>query len=152
MINLWPKWFIAQVEKESLMWPAKPWIRWAFMRLPVRFEQIGGQKDEHFGDIKASFIMYATDITAQDFKMPDDFGVTHLNFKSRWGILRLFPFCLTVWWWWRMKKYDITGHGIPGSEFGPFLRIGKGRWVAGASKPFAPVYDKPTFYFGFHGD
>lgn len=51
-------------------------------------------------------------------------GVTHLQYKSRYGKLSASPECFHHWAWLRMKKFDAQGNPIPGSELGLYIRKG----------------------------
>jgi len=76
------------------------------------------------------------------------FAITHLQKKSRFGFLLMWPFCFHVWFTFKFQEY-IHDIWSPGTEKVFYWRIGLWRWDAGDSKFIGPG----TWYGpGFHWD
>lgn len=129
----WPKFIVDWVEKNSKTWSPVPIVKWGYVSGPtMRWEKQGG------GDTFLALFSnrWLKNVSAKDAGLGPDWGPTHLQKQSKWGILRVSPFCLHVWYQFR-EQLD----GQPGTELCLYWRFGKARWDAGDGK-----YIKPTWY------
>ena len=147
----WPEFIEAWVERDSRNWAPVPRIKWGYVRGPsVRWEKAGAQPGtDKF--LTAFANKWIRNVGAAEAGLPADYGITHLQKQSRFGILRVAPFCFYVWFQIRPQKEKKLDDGtivtVPGSELCPTFRIGKGRWDAGAKS-----YIRPTLQAGLHWD
>lgn len=106
----------------------------------LRVEKLGGDEEKYFRSYSNKLL---SNISAQDLGLStEEWGITHLQWQSKFGFLYLYPAHFCFWWYWKPKI-----SGVPGSEYGLFFSIGKGRWDAGMQK-----YIIPRFYLGMHND
>lgn len=84
----------------------------------------------------------------QPVMTPCPFGVTHLQKRSRFGFLLMWPFCLHVWWMWRPQARPDAGSGwLPGTERGIYARTPGYRWEGSTG-----TYIRTKGYVGPHWD
>lgn len=116
--------------KEVINWRKLPFCLLGSIYGPVRFETYGGI-DKYDGKDRMFF-----------FKEPqDEYALTHLQKKSQFGFLLMWPLCFYFW-----LTIKFQEDGKPGSEIVLNGRAGA-RWEAGRS-----LYIWPSFYIGFHLD
>lgn len=83
----------------------------------------------------------------------DEWAVTHLQKKSKFGFLITWPFCLHFYYTFKFQERKIGNDGVtelwvPRTEQVLYWRFGKWRWDAGDSKFIGPW----TWYLGLRWD
>lgn len=123
-----------------------PTCLFGFMQGPIRVESL--DSSEMFVNSKFQVFINQKPINWYG----RTYAITHLQKKSHFGFLVMWPFCLHLWFF--IQKQKICAHGgwVPNSEFGKYFRFGRWRWdVAGTNgKHWIPwsIY----INFGFHWD
>lgn len=115
-----------------------PTVLIGYVHGPVRMEQVGGQDS------------YPDSNRAMLFNKPKGkFAVTHIQKKSRFGFLLMWPLCFHIWFQFRFQRQRMNENGDwiwkPGSEFVIYRRLGLWRWEAGSGRYIGPW----TIYFNF---
>lgn len=108
-----------------------PTCLFGFVRGQVRYETCGGH--EIFpGDSGNHWLVW---VRPRDFFLPNiatDFAVTHLQKRSKFGFLLMWPFCFHLWYTFKYQEQKKeNGYWIPGTEKVLYWRFGRWRWDAG---------------------
>lgn len=62
----------------------------------------------------------------------DTWAITHLQKRSKYGFLLMWPFCLHLWWTFKYQEQEQDGTWIPGTEKVLYVRSPGYRWEAGS--------------------
>lgn len=121
-------------------WRKYPICLLGFVQGQVRFESIG-EGDFYPASMANAFFIFRRPFTFF-FK---EFGITHIQKKSWFGFLIMWPLCFHVWIQFRKQKQedDENKTWIPGTEFVIYRRAGA-RWEAGSGN-----YEWPSLYLNF---
>ncbi len=148
--KFWPRWLVSRLIAESKTWPRVPKIRWAYIRGPyVRWEKSGAEIDTDVRTLNANRVLRNLD--SVDIGLRPEYGITHLQKDSEWGVLITVPFCFYFWYQIRKQAQRLSDGAVmvnvPGSERVITFRFGKGRWDARQE-----TYIIPTMQAGLHWD
>lgn len=138
--------------KEVLTWRKYPTCLLGFVRGPLRLESAGGA--EQYEEGKNTFLFFRAPDRRVDINHDANahrYAVTHLQTRSRWGILLMWPLCLHVYVQFRYQMLcrvmgGVEPHRVPGSEVIFYARAGA-RWEAGRA-----LYIWPSAFAGLHWD
>lgn len=116
---------------------------------PLRREKCGGEDGYQDGS-EYHLIVPLTDPSKQN---PTDWAITHLQKKSKFGFLLMWPLCFHVWFTFKYQQQKLSDGNVlvdvPGSETVLYWRVGWKRWDAKDCVYIGP----PTWYGpGLHWD
>jgi hypothetical protein len=93
-----------------------------FIDGPLRLETLGGA--DIYVENPSQLILFIPPILIGKQR----FVSTHLQKRSRFGVLLTWPFGFHVWFMWKLQDQDENGGAVPGSEEGPYARTPGWRW------------------------
>lgn len=108
-----------------------------FMRGQVRYETCGGY-EIYPGDFGNHWLFFKKPFDAMIPNISTDYAVTHIQKRSKFGFLLMWPFCFHIWWTFKPQQQDNTWKWLPGTEVVLYWRFGKWRWDAGQCKFIGP--------------
>lgn len=125
-----------------------------FVKGSMRWEACGG--DEWYGNIPSNFLFFRKpSFTIDKLKGegPKLYAITHLQKKSKFGFLLMWPLCFHVWFTFKYQQQKLSDGNVlvdvPGSETVLYWRVGWKRWDAKNCTYIGP----PTWYGpGLHWD
>lgn len=137
---------IPMIAKWMTSWRKQPAVIFGFVQGPVRWETNGG------GDLwegtNRFFLFQGNDELSEGAKV-GEFAVTHLQKKSWFGFLIMWPLCFHFWISFKKQQQNADGTWLPGTEKVWYNRAGFARWDAGSSKYIVPTWYGP---FNLHWD